>query len=133
MKYQLHDYEIDSVTLENDSIVFSFPNGFYVTDDNGQEMHPLRRKLAFIVDRSLCPNAPLESFMFIRRINLRRSGWKDISFKQFVSLFKKGNMIIHDEFDSKQDGRKMFQLNTGGRWSNIEIFIEDIIDVECLT
>lgn len=42
-------------------------------------------------------------------------------------------MIIHDEFDSKLDGRKMFQLNTGGRWSNIEIFIEDIIDVECLT
>ena len=33
MKYQLHDYEIDSVTLENDSIVFSFPNGFYVTEE----------------------------------------------------------------------------------------------------
>ena len=70
MKYQLHDYEIDSFILEKDSIILSFPNGFYAEDDNGNEIKPLRHKLVFTVDRTCCPNEPLESFVSIRRINL---------------------------------------------------------------
>ena len=38
MKYQLHDSEIDSFILEKDSIILSFPNGFYAEDDNGNEI-----------------------------------------------------------------------------------------------
>ena len=59
------------------------------------------------------------------------NGWKEISFKQFSSLFKKGNMVIYDEYDSKLTNWKMIQLNAGTSRSNIELFITDIIDVEC--
>ena len=131
MKYQLHDYEINSFTLENDSIILSFPNGFYAEDDNGNEIKPLSHKLVFTVDRTCCPDEPLESFISIRQINHRMNGWKDISFKQFNSLFKKGNMIVHDEYDSKLTNWKMLQLNASTSRSNIELFITDIIDVAC--
>lgn len=131
MNYQLHDYELDSVYFEDGAIVFSFPKGFYVTDENGQELKPRRTKLAFILDRSCCPNEPLESFIFIRRINRRRNGWKDLSFKRFAALFRKGNMIVHDEFDSKLTNRKIIELNACTSWSNIELTIVDIIDVVC--
>ena len=94
MKYQLHDYEIDSVVLDNNKIIFSFPNGFYVADENGLELKPLRKKLAFIIDKDGFPNESLESYIYIRKIT-RRNRRKDISFKQFTALFKKGNMVIH--------------------------------------
>lgn len=129
MTYQLHDCELDSVILENDRIIFSLPNGFYVADENGQPLKPLRKKLVFVIDKEWVPSTPLEEFIFIRRITRGRNGWKDISFKQFVSLFKKGNMIIHDEYDSKQTNCKMLQLNAATNRSNIELFITDIADV----
>ena len=77
-------------------------------------------------------NESLESYVSIRRIKRGRRGWKEISFKQFCSLFKKGNMVIHDEYDSKLTNWKMFQLNACTNWSNIELFITDILDVEFL-
>ena len=130
MKYQLHDYDIDSITLENDKIIFSFPKGFYVTYENGKELEPLRRKLVFTIDRGCCTDEPLESFISIRRRG--RFGWKDISFKHFSTLFKNGNMVIHDEYDSKLTNWKMIQLNACTRWSNIELFITDILNIEYL-
>ena len=130
MKYQLHDYEIDSVTLKDDKIIFSFPNGFYVEDENGHELEPLRRKLVFTIARGLCTDASLESFIFIRKRG--RFGWKDISFKQFTALFKKGNMIIYDEFDSKLGERKIIQLTPCVTGGNIELLMEDIVDIACL-
>ncbi len=129
MKYQLHDHEIDSFILDKNSIILSFPNGFYAEDDNGNEIRPLRHRLVFTVDRACCPDEPLESFVSIRRINHRYNGWRDISFKQFTSLFKKGNMVIHDEYDSKLTNRKMLQLNASTSRTNIELFITDIVDV----
>lgn len=131
MKYQLHDYEIDSFTLEKDSIILSFPNGFYVEDDAGNEITPLRHKLVFTIDRTCYAESSLESFIFIRRVNRHMNGWKDISFKKFLSLFNKGNMVIHDEYDSKLTNWKMLQLNASTSRSNIELFITDIIDVNC--
>ena len=130
MQYQLHDYEIDSVTLEDDKIIFSFPDGFYVADDQGQEIKPRRKKLVFTIDRGLCTDASLESFIFIRKRG--RFGWKDISFKQFTALFKKGNMIIYDEFDSKLGERKIIQLTPCVTGGNIELLMEDIVDIACL-
>ena len=59
------------------------------------------------------------------------NGWKDISLKQFHSLFKKGNMVIHDEYDSKLTNWKMLQLNANTNRSNIELFITDIIHTAC--
>ena len=133
MKYQLHDYEIDSVILDNNKVIFTFPNGFSVVDENGQELRPLRKKLAFIIDidKDSFPNESLESYISIRRVNWRRNGWNEISFKQFTSLFRKGNMVIHDEYDSKLTNWKMFQLNASASRSNIELFITDILGVEC--
>lgn len=134
MNYQLHDYVIDSVVLEDNKIIFSFPDGFYVVDENGHPLRPPRKKLAFIIDidKDRFPDKALESFIFIRRINRRGNGWKDISFKEFTSLFKKGNMIIHDEYDSKLTNWKMIQLNACTKCGNIEMFITDIRNVECL-
>ena len=131
LKYQLHDYEIDSFNLEKDSIILSFPNGFYVEDDAGNEITPLRHKLVFTIDRTCYAESSLESFIFIRRVNRHMNGWKDISFKKFLSLFNKGNMVIHDEYDSKLTNWKMLQLNASTSRSNIELFITDIIDVNC--
>lgn len=37
MTYQLYDYELDSVVLEEERIVFSFPKGFYMPDEDGQK------------------------------------------------------------------------------------------------
>lgn len=134
MKYQLHDYEIDAVILDNNKIIFSFPNGFHVVDESGQELRPLRKKLAFIIDmdKDSFPNESLESYISIRRINWRMNGWKDISFKEFTSLFKKGNMVIHDEYDSKLTNWIMIQLNACTKCGNIEMFITNIKNVECL-
>ena len=49
----------------------------------------------------------------------------------FSRLFKKGNMVVHDEYDSKLTNWKMLQLNASTSRSNIELFITDIIDVAC--
>lgn len=125
MNYQLHDYEIDSVVLENNSVIFSFPKGFYVEDENGQA---LRKKLIFRIDTD---GFPMESFLSIRRIRWLGRGWREISFKQFTALFKKGNMIIHDEYDSRYTNWKMIQLNACTNCSNIELFITDIEGIAC--
>ena len=129
MNYQLHDYEIDSVTFEGNKIIFSFPKGFYVTDQQGKEVTPLRRKLIFIIDRGWCGDEPAESFVYIRQ--RKRFGWKDISVKQFLALFKKGNMIVHDEYDSKLTNWKMLQINAKANWSNIEMFVTDVEEILC--
>ena len=125
MNYQLHDYAMDSVILDNDKIIFSFPNGFYVTDDNGVKLTPVRKKLVFKVDGD-----DPEQCLFIRRRGIL--GWRDISFKEFSGLFKKGNMLVYDEYDSKLTNWKMIQLNANTRWSNIEMFITEIEAVECM-
>ena len=127
MYYQLHDYMIDSVILEKNCIIFSFPDGFYATDDNGQEYVPIRRKLIFHIDSN---GYPLESFLEIRRITWPGI-WKTITYKQFSALFKKGNMVIHDEYDSKLTNWKIIQLNANSNWSNIELRISDIEDIVC--
>ena len=133
MEYQLHDCEIDAVILDNNKIIFSFPNGFYVVDENRQELRLPRKKLVFVIDidKDSFPNETLESNITIRRINWRMNGWKEISFKQFSSLFKKGNMVIHDEYDSKLTNWKMIQLNACTKCGNIEMFITDIKNVTC--
>lgn len=128
MYYELHDYEIDSVVLEDESIIFSFPKGFYVEDENGQPIDPPKKKLVFYLD---VDGYYAESCIFIHKITRNRR-WKEISFDQFTALFKKGNMIIHDEYDSKYANWKMIQLNAAARWSNIELFITDIVDIACL-
>jgi len=127
MHYQLHDYEIDSVVLENDSIIFSFPQGFYAVDDQGRETITRNKKLVFHIDTN---GFPLESFLEIRRITWGHI-WRNISFKQFTSLFQKGNMIIHDEYDSKLTNWKIIQLNACTNWSNIELRITDIDEIAC--
>jgi hypothetical protein len=131
MKYVLHDYEIDAVILDQNKIIFSFPDGFYVEGSDGQELKPLRHKLIFTIDRTGCEQYPVESFMSFRRIKRGWSSWKNISFKEFNALFKKGNMVIHDEYDSKLTNWKMIQLNACTKYGNIEMFITDIESVEC--
>ena len=125
MNYQLHDSQIDAVLLEGDRIIFSFPNGFYAVDDSGQELKPLPRKLVFTIEK-YAPDEPLESHIFIRRITGSGNGWRDISFQQFTALLHKGNMIIHDEYDSKFTNWKILKLNACTKRPNIELHITDI-------
>lgn len=129
MTYQLHDYEIDSIVLEKDSIVFSFPEGFYAEDDQGNSLMPLKKRLVFHIDTN---GFPVESFLTVRRIGWSRRRWSEISFRKFTSLFKRGNMIIHDEYDSKLTNWKILKLNAISRRSNIELLITDIASIECL-
>ena len=110
MNYQLHDSQIDAVLLEGDRIIFSFPNGFYAVDDSGQKLKPLPRKLVFTIEK-YAPDEPLESHIFIRRI---------------TALLRKGNMIIHDEYDSKYTNWKILKLNACTKRPNIELHITDI-------
>lgn len=128
MNYILHDYEIDSVVVENESIIFSFPKGFYVEDESGHDVQPLKKKLVFYLD---VDGFHPQSCLTIRRITWNRR-WKEISFDQFAALFKKGNMIIHDEYDSKYTNWKILQLNSCTRCSNIEMVITDIVGIACL-
>ena len=90
MKYQLHDCEIDAIVLENNRIIFSFPDGFYVTDENGQELAPLRNKLVFVIDKET--NESLESYVSVRRIKRGRRGWKEISF--MIDIVKKSKRAV---------------------------------------
>ena len=128
MYYELHDYEIDSVVLKDECIIFSFPKGFYVEDEQGQTVEPSKKKLVFYLD---VDGYHAQSCLTIRRITWNRK-WKEITFEQFVALFKKGNMIIHDEYDSKYTNWKMIQINACTRQSNIEFWITDISDIQCL-
>ena len=131
VKYNLHDCDIDAVTLNGNQIVFSFPDGYYAEDDNCQEIKSLRRKLVFTIGQYQ-PDESLDAYIEIRRISRNFKRWREISFKEFTALFKKGNMTIHDEYDSKLTNWKMIQLNADSRSSNIELWITDIIDVQCI-
>ena len=130
MKYELHDYELDAIILDGDQIIFSFPKGFYAEDDQGQPRHPLPTKLVLTIDKGWCTDSPLDSFLEIQK--RCRWGWKEISFKQFTKLFKKGSMRVYDEYDSKLTNWKIFQINANTRWSNIELLITDVEDIACL-
>ena len=130
MTYELHDYELDAIILDGDQIIFSFPKGFYAEDDHGQPRHPMPTKLVLTIDKGCCTDIPLDSFLEIQK--RCRWGWKEISFKQFTKLFKKGNMLVYDEYDSKLTNWKIFQINANTRWSNIELLITDVEDIACL-
>ena len=121
MTYQLHDYELDSVVLEEERIVFSFPKGFYIPDQDGQQAKPIRRRLVFSLGKDGC--------VFVRKTNKRRTKWKYISFEEFAALLKKGTFLVSDEYDSKLHGGKMIQLYGD---ANLELFIEGITNVACI-
>ncbi len=125
MKYQLHDYEIDSISLEEDRIIFSFPQGFYAQDEKGKEIQPLPKKLIFHIEKD-SPQEPLEAYLHIRKHNYFGKRRKDISFQQFTALFKKGNMCIYDEYVSKFTNARMLQISASA-W--IEMYIDNIGEI----
>lgn len=128
MKYQLHDCELSSISLENNRIILSFPNGFCIEDNGVLKLDPSRKTLAFTIDKGLIPNESLDSFFSIR-LSKKGKSWKNISFNRLTTLFRKRSMLVYDEFDSKLGDRKLFQLNSCTDQLNIELLIEDITDI----
>lgn len=132
MKYNVHDYIIDAITLEGDSIIFSFPEGFHVANENGQELEPQRKKLVMTVDRTNWVNGgkwPLESFISVR---MSRNGqtWKKVPFKKLSGLLRKSVLIVWNEYEGYWS-QKMLQMRSRSG-IDVEMFIENIESVDYL-
>ena len=65
MNYQLHDSQINDLSICNNKIVLHFSEGFWETDAKGKEVSQKQNcKLVFSIDNEL--NLPIENFIFIR-------------------------------------------------------------------
>ena len=87
IKYQLHDSQINGITISDDSIVFSFSEGFWEADESGKEITQKQNcKIAFNIDNKF--NLRVEEFISAR-ISRRNNVFKPISLARFVNLLKK--------------------------------------------
>ncbi len=127
MNYQLHDSQINNLTVSN-NIVLYFSQGFWETDKKGKEVSQKQNcKLIFNIDNEF--NMPLEEFITIR-ICKRKSIFKPLSLHKFVNLLKKSAFDVHMEYDCSFAQRKMIQLYSNSLNIAVELFIEDIKNVE---
>ncbi len=132
MVYSLHDFFLTRMTMKKDKITFCFPEGYYAVNDKGKEIKP--KKLLLTIDTG---KYAVKNFISVRMSKCTNRGytlWKDVPLRKFLRLLKKGSLIFFDEYDSKLTNAKMFQLNTSDEHKagyNIELFITDILSVEC--
>ena len=131
MDYSLHDFFLTRMTLKKDKITFCFPDGYHDVNDKGKEIKP--KKLILTIDTG---KYEVKNYISVRMAKPNRgcTVWKDVPLRKFLRLLKKGSLIFFDEYDSKLTNAKMFQLNTGDKHKtgyNIELFITDILSVEC--
>lgn len=127
MNYQLHDSQIINLSVSN-NIVLYFSQGFWETDTKGKEVSQNKNcKLIFSVDNEF--NLPLEEFITIR-ICKRKSIFKPISLNKFVNLLKKSAFNVDMEYDCPFASRKMIQLYSNSLNIAVELFIEEIKNVE---
>ena len=128
MNYQLHDSQINNLSVSSNIIVLYFSQGFWETDANGKEVSQKQNcKLVFSIDNEF--NVPLEEFITIR-ICKRKSIFKPIGLRKFIDLLKKSAFDVDLEYDCCFANRKMLQLYSSSLKIAVELFIGEIKDVE---
>lgn len=128
MNYQLQDSQINNLSISK-NIVFYFSQGFWETDTTGKEISQKQNcKLIFSIDNEF-NNLPLEEFITIR-ICKRKNIFKPISLQKFLKLLKKSTFDVSMEYDCFFANRKMIQLYSNSLNIAVELFIDDIKNVE---
>ena len=128
MNYQLHDSQINSVSFSNNKIVLYFSQGFWETDAKGKQVSQKQNcKVVFSIDNEF--NLPIEDFITIR-ICKRKSILKSITLRRFVNLLKKSAFDVDMEYECSFSNRKMIQIYSNTLKTFIEIFIEEIKNIE---
>ena len=128
MNYQLHDSQINNLSVSDNIIVLCFSQGFWETDEKGKEVSQKQNcKLIFSIDNEF--NVPLDEFITIR-ICKRKSIYKPITLCKFVDLLKKSAFDVDMEYDCNFANRKMIQLYSNSLNIIVEFFIKEIKSVE---
>ena len=127
MKYQLHDSQINRIEFGEDTITFTFSQGFWTTDEHGQMTEQLENcKTVFEIDRN---DVPIEDFIAIR-VSKKGGAYKTISLEKFMGLLKKSPFDVYLEYNCDFASGKMFQMHSNHLRVSAEIFIEEIKNVE---
>ena len=128
MSYQLHDSQINNVAFSDNKVILYFSQGFWETDTKGKQVSQKQNcQLVFYIDNEF--NLPIEDFITIR-ICKRKNTLKPISLHKFVDLLKKSAFDVDMEYDCSFANRKMIQAYSSTLKLFIEIFIEEIKNIE---
>ena len=128
MKYELHDSQINDISVFENKIVLSFSEGFWELGTNGKEFSQKQNsKIIFNIDNEF--SVPIEDFISIR-ISKRKNIFKSISLRDFKKLLKKSPFDVDMEYNCDFSSRKFLQLYSNKIRVLIEIFIEDIKSAE---
>ena len=128
MKYQLHDSQINGLSIFDNKITFSFSQGFWETDENGKEIMQLQNcKLIFNVKNNGC--IPTEEFISVR-ISKKKNVFKSVCLSKFLGLLQKSPFDVDMEYDCLFSNRKMLQMYSNALKMRAEIFIEEIENIE---
>ncbi len=127
MNYQLHDSQINKIELGEDTITFKFSQGFWVTDEHGKMIEQLNNcEIVFEIDRN---DIPIEDFISVR-ISKKGGAYKTISLEKFMGLLKKSPFDVYLEYNCDFASSKMLQMHSNHLCVRVEIFIEEIKNVE---
>ena len=127
MKYQLHDSQINRIEFGEDTITFTFSQGFWGTDEHGKMTEQLKNcKIVFEIDRN---DVPIEDFISIR-VSKKGGAYKTISLEKFMGLLKKSPFDVYLEYNCDFASSKMLQIHSNALRIRSEIFIEEIKNVE---
>ena len=127
MNYQLHDSQINRIEFGEDTITFTFSQGFWGTDEHGKMTEQLKNcKIVFEIDRN---DAPIEDFISIR-VSKKGGAYKTISLEKFIGLLKKSPFDVYLEYNCDFASSKMLQIHSNTLRIRSEIFIEEIKNVE---
>ena len=128
MKYELHDSQINDISVCENKIVLSFSEGFWELDTDGKESSQKHNsKIIFNIDNEF--SVPIEDFISIR-ISKRKNIFKSISLREFKKLLKKSPFDVDMEYNCDFSSRKFLQLYSNKIRVSIEIFIADIKSAE---
>ncbi len=127
MNYQLHDSQINQIGFGENTIIFTFSQGFWTTNEQGKMIEQLKNcEIVFEIDRN---GVPIEDFISVR-ISKKGGAYKTISLEKFMGLLKKCPFDVYLEYNCDFASSKMLQMHSNHLCVRAEIFIEEIKNVE---
>ncbi len=127
MNYQLHDSQINQIGFGENTIIFTFSQGFWTTNEQGKMIEQLNNcEIVFEIDRN---DIPIEDFISVR-ISKKGGAYKIISLEKFMGLLKKSPFDVYLEYNCDFASSKMLQMHSNHLCVRAEIFIEEIKNVE---